>query len=220
MSLPQEALKEIESFLYRREKLNAIRHLCDTYGFSQEESSVLVEALEKQLDSVGTGSREPDTDSRNRVADRRELFGGRTRIDTSTRSGAPPKIIAAIFGVVGAVFLAIAGFTFYSQLQFIENSTLISGRVIRMAVNSEGLSAPVIEYEWDGKKWLYASSTYSKPPAYEAGEEVPVYVNRDNPGQVVIDTFSDRWFLITVFGVLGGIFAGIAAIVAWLTIRR
>ena len=220
MSLPHEAMKEVESFLHKREKLNAIRHLRDKYGFSPEESKVLVEALEKQLSSASPASRAVDADAKNREADLREPFGTRPRVDTSSRSGFSGKIIMAVFGVVGSVFLAIAGYTFYNQLQAIEKSSLISGRVIRMAVNSEGLSAPVIEYQWDGKKWLYASSTYSKPPAYELGEEVPVYVNQEDPGQIVVNTFSDRWFLITLFGVLGSIFVGIAAIVAWLTARR
>lgn len=141
-------------------------------------------------------------------------------VNASRSPGAARKILLLIFGVVGSIFIAIAGVTFYNQSQSIEKSSLITAQVIRMEVNSEGLSAPVIEYEWEGKKWLYASSTFSKPPAYQLDEKVPVYVNRENPGEIVVNTFSDRWLLITLFAGLGSVFVAITATVAWLSTHR
>jgi phosphatidylglycerophosphatase A len=76
-----------------------------------------------------------------------------------------------------------------------------------MNTNQKSGSAPVIEYEWDGKKWLYASKTYSTPPAYSVNEQIPIYLNRvKNPGEIIIDTFLGRWFLIALFGFLGLMF--------------
>ena len=54
MSLTQEARKEIERFLRDGKKIGAIKYLKDTYGFSLNESKVLVEAMENQMAGVTT----------------------------------------------------------------------------------------------------------------------------------------------------------------------
>ena len=93
-------------------------------------------------------------------------------------------------------------------------------KVVSMQDNGDGMSAPVIEYEWHGKKWVYASTTYTSPPAFSVNEQVPVYVNRQKPDDVVVDTFSERYFGIFVLGVLGVFFVGIPLLIIYFTSKR
>jgi hypothetical protein len=40
-------------------------------------------------------------------------------------------------------------------------------------------------------------------------EEVEMFVNRNDPDDVVVNTFSDRWLFIFIFGLIGFIFTAI-----------
>lgn len=255
MSMTLEAKHEVERFLRNGEKIGAIKYLRDTYGFSLEQSKILVEAMEGSLDPA-LGNVYPD--SRKVALNEHEQSHATALLESGKKMEAvkyakeklriplreakeivdelersvnpqhhsapmaygPGRIFLLMFGAVGGLFLGIAGYIFYSQNQSIEKSDLISGQVIDMKVNGDGLAAPVIAYEWNGQKWLHASSTYSSPPAYEVNEEVPIYVNRHDPEDIVVDTFSDRWFLISLFGFMGFLFTGIPVLVARFTRRR
>ena len=79
MSLPHEAKNEVERFLQQGEKLGAIQHLIDAYGFTLAESQVIIEALEQTGDPAeeepaeaslpNHGTTSLDELSRNRVMD-------------------------------------------------------------------------------------------------------------------------------------------------------
>jgi hypothetical protein len=36
---------------------------------------------------------------------------------------------------------------------------------------------------------------------------VPIYVNKSDPDDIIVDTFVDRWLLITIFAGIGLIFS-------------
>ena len=213
--MTQETKQEVERFLRDGDKPGAIKHLRETYGFSLAQSKILVEAMEEKLYLISDKpwlkqDTVPDESAKARLTG---LLAGGRKIE-------PGRIFLLIFGAVGVLFLSVAGYIFYSQNQSIGKSDLVTGQVIRMKTNGDGMAAPVFEYEFDGRKWLHASSTYSSPPAYEVNEEVPIYVNREDPADITVDTFSDRWFLISIFGFMGLVFTGIPVLVASLVRRR
>jgi len=250
MSMTEEAKREIERFLQRGQKIGAIKHLKDIYGFSLAESKILVEAFEGQTDSSSvnarlyTGDASLDEVSKSKVIALlragnkigaikylKEHLNIRLKdakhkaeelqkeinpkLGAVTRSaGLAVKMVLLIFGFVGFVFLGIAGFIFYSQTNSIGKSDLISGKVVRMEYQDGGQgSAPVIEYEWNGQKWLHVSNIYSSPPAYAVDEEIAIYVNREDPEDIVVNTFTDRYFFILIFGLLGFVFVSIPLLI-------
>lgn len=221
MSLPHEAKQELERFIQKGEKIHAIEHLMNRYGFSGEESKAIVSALEQQATSpsanpaVSRDDRPLDAAAGNRVIDRQQFFSNPHRRYARTLPGGG-KLVVAIFLIVGSIFLIIAGYTYFNQLSSLKKSDLVTGKVVRMQINSEGLSSPIIAYAWEGKDWIYASRTYSKPAAYEVDELVPIYVNREDPSEVTVDTFSDRWLLLTIFAGMGVIFVTLALLIAYL----
>jgi hypothetical protein len=82
----------------------------------------------------------------------------------------------------------------------------VQGQVVDFRYSSKGGSAPVISYRWNNKKHYYYSTTFSTPPAYDQNEIVEVYVNKSNPDEAIVNTFSDRWFLVFIFGIIGFVF--------------
>ena len=116
------------------------------------------------------------------------------------------KLMSLVFGLIGLLFLGIAAGIYYFQSKTISNSDFIQGRVIDMQYSGDG-AAPVITYRSGGKHRTWRSNTFSNPAAYELNEQVALYVNKDNPKDVVIDTFIDRWLLITIFGGIGLVFS-------------
>jgi ribosomal protein L7/L12 len=256
MSMTHQARQEIERLLQKGEKIGAIKHLKDAYGFSLEQSKILVEAIEGKIDAASANpylnrvSSKLDEAAKAHVSNllksgnkiqavkfvketlRLRLKEAKDQVEelekilqpgmTAKTSAIfnPVSVIRVVFGGVGAIMLAIAGYLVFAQSQSIANSELVTGRVVRMQATSDGMTAPVIEYQWNDKNWLHASTTYSSPPAYEVNEAVPIYVNRQDPTDITVDTFTDRWFLITILGSMGLGFGGIPLFVTWLTRRR
>lgn len=130
------------------------------------------------------------------------------------------KGIGIIFGFVGIIFLGTAGFIFYFQSQSIHNSDLVTGKVTEMQYLDEGGSAPVVEYEWKGKKRSYQSNSHSTPPDYQVGETVSLYVNREEPNEIVLDTFADRYALIVGLGVIGTVLSLISLLFFYFASRK
>jgi hypothetical protein len=62
--------------------------------------------------------------------------------------------------------------------------TEVVREVTEMYYVDEGGGAPVMQYEWRGKKHSYASRTYSSPPEYEVGQIISLYVNREEPDEI------------------------------------
>jgi ribosomal protein L7/L12 len=115
------------------------------------------------------------------------------------------KGLGAFLLLVSLLFLVAAGIVYYFQLKSIRQSDRVAGKVTEMKSLDSDATAPVIEYEWKGEQRLHESHTYSSPPDYEVGQTVSIFVNRENAGDVIIDTFADRYALIVGLGFIGGV---------------
>lgn len=193
--LEGEPHARVEELLKSGKKFEAIRYVKETFGLRLKPAKVMVENLEKDLGLRVQG--------------------------TPTFIKGPVGWIALIFGGLGMVFVIVAGAIFIHQWQSIGKSERITGKVTRLQSEAgRSGSSPVIAYEWNGQTWLHASNVYTSPPAYAVGEEVALFVNREDPTDVILDSFVDRWLLIMIFGILGGTFVVIPALGYFLATRQ
>jgi ribosomal protein L7/L12 len=181
--IPANLRAEVFRLLQAKKKIDAIKLVKKELNTGLKEAAELVEEVEKEIN--------PNYRS--------------VKVNTGCIGGGF-KLVGIFFGLIGFLLIAVAGIIYYFQSETIENSDRVTGVVIGFETSGNG-TAPVIAYSQNGQQKQYSSSTYSSPPAYELNEEVPLFVNRDNPDDVVVDTFSDRWLLIVVFGGIGAVFA-------------
>lgn len=180
---------EVTRLLQAGKKIEAVKYVKTDLRTGLKEALAFVEEVEREIN--------PDAVPANMKLG--GCFGGGFRI------------VGWVFGSIGLLFMLVAGIIYYLQLKTIEKSDQVTGIVVDFQSSGSG-SSPVIAYEWQGQKRQYHSSTSSNPPAYEMNEEVPMYVNHDNPADVIVDTFTDRWLLMAIFGGLGSFFTLFSAI--------
>jgi ribosomal protein L7/L12 len=184
-SLTGPVRDEVIRMLHLKKKMEAVKYVKTELNTGLKEALELVEEVEKIVNpnyrslSVGKGC-----------------------------AGAVFKIIAILFGLAGIIMLVAAGLIHYFQQESIQDSDLVMGTVVDLKSSdiTNGGAAPVISYMRNGEKKLYQSNLYSSPPDYQINEAVQLYISRDNPEEGMIDSFFDRWFLITIFGGLGAFF--------------
>jgi ribosomal protein L7/L12 len=202
-----EILKaEIKRLLAGGKKIQAIKLAKDTLRIRLNGAKVWVDDIEREMN--------PNHRPLHGVA--RPYRTGAT--GRALHSGAGGILMGA-FIALGLLFMGGATYVYLRQSQSIQQSDLIKGKVVSMQQNNEGMSAPVIAYEWHGTKRVYSSKTYSSPPAFSVDEEVPVYVNRQDPDNITVDTFSERWLLMFILSVLGAFFVGIPLLIMYFTTR-
>jgi hypothetical protein len=126
-----------------------------------------------------------------------------------------PRIFYIAFGGVSGLLLSIAAVIFYFDQKASNQYTHIEGVVARnQSIN--GMSRPIITYSWEGKDLTYMSTSYTNPPAFERGEKVELFVNPNDPEDVYINSFSQRWLAMTIVGGIGIFFLGFLALFHYL----
>jgi ribosomal protein L7/L12 len=180
---------KVVEFLNANKKMEAIRHVREQTGTQLKAALELVEEVEKEIN--------PNF----------KPAGGCV--------GGVFKLVSIFFFGVSFLLLVGAGLSYYLEEESIKKSDLIKGRVVSLTPSDhDGTEtyAPVVRYVWHEKERTYQSNMYSYPPAYDVGEEVELYVNREDPENVYINSFSDRWLVVTILGGIGSVFLVIAVI--------
>ena len=126
-----------------------------------------------------------------------------SRLETSLEKDEPKSNKTAAFVVLGIGILmwAIAIYFYIDKNRQLSNSYLTTGVVVDFIMN-DGL-APIISYEVEGTQYRYVSSVYSSPPAYEFNESVEIYLDNDDPNKVIINSFANKWLVVTIFASFG-----------------
>ncbi len=181
MNVSEEQKLEVRKLLIEDKKILAIKYLNENFGLGLEDAKKMAEMIED------------------------DIIKDASVASLEARSGEFLKnkmgcIVGRIFSIVGFILLAIATIVFFNDQNTVNNGVLVTGTVI------SNPSQPVIEYEIDGQTYTHQSSVTSTPPSYVLGEEVSIYVDVDDPTDILIDTFSDRWLIVTILGVMGAIF--------------
>lgn len=145
----------------------------------------------------------------------------------SVSSDKPIKIIAAVFTILGFIFLII-GLRFYSDSKALKErctgsvqATVTSINSRRSTTGSKGkrrtttVYSPEFSYTVDGNVYIVSSNVYSSICKVKQGDVVDLKYNPDNPNEFYYADNSPTKILVIVFTVLGGVFAfiGIAFII-------
>lgn len=142
----------------------------------------------------------------------------------SFRVGGCAQMIAKGAGVflivVSIMFLAAGGIIYFLQHQSVSRSDRIGGVVTDLKYIDTGGAAPVVEFQWRGNKRSFESTYYVSPPEYTVGQNVFLFVNREDPEDILLDTFSDRFALITGLGVIGGFLLLVGSVLLYFGRRK
>ncbi|MEQ9412972.1 MAG: DUF3592 domain-containing protein, partial [Cyclobacteriaceae bacterium] len=115
-------------------------------------------------------------------------------------------MIAFGFGFFGIPMLLAAAGIFIYQFYFISNSTRIIGTVAaseQQYNRNESSYRSVITYQINSKTYSTESNIISSTPEYYENDPVPLFVSNENPNDVFIDSFFERWLIITILGSIG-----------------
>ncbi|MBL6447381.1 DUF3592 domain-containing protein [Fulvivirga sp. 29W222] len=190
MEVAEVQKQYIRELLIKGRKIEAIKYLRTNFDLTLKDAKRLAELIDEDI-AEGEYIRKPGP----------------------FRSGGV-SALTYVFGLIGAIMLGIGVYLYLSHRNFVKEAEQT------VAVVIHNPSQPVFEYKFEGQTYTYYSNIESQPPSYSVGEEVWVYVNPDDPHDVLINTFMDRWFVITLVGGMGVIFSSVSLLVFFLTRLR
>lgn len=173
MSLSEAIINKIKVLIYENKKDEAEALLIAETGLSKEEASSYIVRM---TDTLSNTSSDEDKPRNNKTA-------------------------AFVVMGIGLVMWGLAVYFFIEKNSQLANSYLATGVVVDYIVG-EGL-APVIAYEIEGTQYRYTSKVYSTPAPYELNEKVEIYVSQDDPNSIIINSFSNKWLIVTIFASFG-----------------
>jgi len=88
----------------------------------------------------------------------------------------------------------------------------VMGTVIRQDYDAEGAAAPVIVYSLHGQQRSLRGAVWSSPPSFAIGEQVELLIKDDEPDNVIINTFAERYFFIVLLGFFTVAFGGVGTL--------
>ena len=180
-------------------QLDAVRYLQETLGITADEALLLAEKLEEEIES----------DLEKEFKSMQEEIHKKPDVNVG-------KLVGGIFMCLGLIMLAIAAYFVVSNYQFSKRAITVNGRVIDydsyQSTDDDGGSTtmytPTFEYEFQGKTYTHKSSTSTSSKDYKINERVDVLVDPDNPKEILIDSFWEKWFVSLLLGFLGAMFTG------------
>lgn len=202
MNINPETKQALIELLREGKRNEAKTYATRQFEVSPDQAELLIQALEREIPQTST---QP-------AALTAQSAGCFLKILKTVRAG------AAVFSVI---LMLVTFLSWYLNNNFAHKAIQVKGIVTELVPQDSGSSgmAPVVEYTFNGENKLYRSQVFSQPPAYQPGEEVTLLINPDNPDDVVIDNFSERYFTTFIFG-LFTIFPLFAAVSLHFFIRK
>lgn len=205
MTLTPEQKEHAEELIRMGEKLDAVRYFQDTLGITADQALVLAEKLEEEIESSPL------------------LEEFKTLQEEASRKPGVNvgRLVGSIFMSLGGIMLAVVIYLIVSNYNFAQRAIPVKGKVIEyesyVSTDDDGRSTtmfrPTFEYVYAGKTYTHQSSTSSSSPEYEINEMVDVLVDPDEPLEILIDSFWERWFLPVLLGFMGAMFGGMGYLV-------
>ncbi|MEQ9591045.1 MAG: DUF3592 domain-containing protein [Cyclobacteriaceae bacterium] len=182
-------------------KLESVRYLQGELLINSDQALRLAEKLEEE-----TG----DKELRDKLYELREKRANQPRDKT-------PQVVGVSFMVIGLILLAMAGYIARSNYQFAQHAISTKGIVVGFdsydSSDDDGGSttmySPVYEYEFNGVKYTYLSTTGSSSIDYDIGVEVEILVDPDHPTEVLVESFMEQWLAVSILTFLGLMFTGL-----------
>jgi hypothetical protein len=176
--LPSKLAVAVKALLANDKKIEAVKLVREKLHVSLQEALKRVEAL----DMIDTPGAVPSS----------QADSGRD----------PFNLMGKIFAAVGILLTCVMLFIFYLKQNTIAKSQRETGYVIDFDYSGNS-SAPRIEYQWNGVRHKFQSNVYTTPPAYRLGEKVELFINKEDPSDVVINSFTGRWLAVMIVGGIG-----------------
>jgi len=206
MLTPEQKEHAIE-LIQMGDKLEAVRYLQEILEVNAEKALLLTEKLEQEVDAED-----------NEIIDELKARQAEAQKNPPVDVG---RLVGGIFMGVGCILLAIGAWLGVSNYKFAQRAIPVTGIVLRYS-NYESKSddgryttmyTPTYQYQFEGKTYTYTSSTSSSSKEYDVNETVNVLVDPQEPGEVLIDSFWERWFVVILLGGMGTLFAGMGYLV-------
>lgn len=205
MPLTPEQKEHAIELIEMGDKLKAVRYFQETLNVSADQALVLTEKLEEEIEASPL------------LEEFKTL-----QAEASKKPGINVgRLVGSIFMSVGGILLTIVVYLIYSNSKFAERAVPVKGKVISydsyLSRDDDGRSTtmyrPTFEYTFQGKTYTHESSTSSSSPEYEVDELVDVLVDPEEPQEILIDSFWERWFLPILLGFMGTMFGGMGYLV-------
>lgn len=132
------------------------------------------------------------------------------------------RIVSWTMLLVGLGLLLGAGFAAWSEMRFRGIAVETDGRVVEMLArtsrdrdgNRSRTYTPVFAFRLaDGKEMRGEASVSSNPPCCTVGEAVRVRYDPARPERAAMTGFMESWFVATLLGGMGIVFAGVGVLV-------
>ena len=126
----------------------------------------------------------------------------------------PVEYMLLIPILVGLIVISF-GLREFSQIRnFLKISARAKGIVFDLKSVGDGCYAPVVRYtdSISGEEYEVTSTTGSKPPEFEVGEEVDVVYNPSNLSEASINTIGELWGKVIFLVCFGSIFIAVGTI--------
>lgn len=199
MTLTPEQKEHAIDLIEMGEKLEAVRYFQQVLAIDAEQALLLAEKLEKEV--------EPEFDQQEFLQ----------KAEDMKRSGAKVgRLVGLIFMSIGIVLLVVAGYFVYDHQQFEKTAVTVTGTVVDFHSyistsdnSSTTMYSPIFEYEYEGKKYTYVSTSGSNVKEYEVDERIDIMVNPENPTDVLVNSFMEKWFVPALLGFMGTLFTGL-----------
>ena len=139
--------------------------------------------------------------------------------------------VGGLFGGIGLIFLAVAGFLLVSDRGFSDRAVRTSGVVVdlvrhvdhdRDRTRSSGVSySAVVAFRTeDGRRHEFSETVRTNPPRFAVGDTVPVLYDRRQISHATVDDFWGRRGLSTIFLGMGAIFTLLGGTLLVVDLRR
>ncbi|HNP19288.1 MAG TPA: DUF3592 domain-containing protein [Fulvivirga sp.] len=182
MAVSQIQKDEIKRLLVEGKKIEAIKYIRSNFNLDLKEAKTLADHIEVEYD----------------IHDYERATIGNSQKRKPTNA---TRTIGKVFMSLGLLIFFIAIFIYFQQAKLSEKSIMVIGTV-------EGnLAQPTFKYEFNGNTYRYLSSVTSNPPSYYLGEEVEIFVDTENPENILVNTILDRWFFILFISGFASLFS-------------
>ena len=201
MNLTPEQKEHAIDLIEMGEKLDAVRYFQETLQVSAEEALLLAEKLEEEIE---------ETDLEDIKALQQEALK-----QPGVNVG---RLVGMIFMSIGTIMLAVVAYLLVSNYQFMQRAQSVKGKVIdyqsyqsrdRDSNSSTTMYTPTYQYTYKGKLYTHISTTSTSSKDYEIGDQVEILIDPEDPKEILINSFMEKWFLPLLLGFMGTLFTGL-----------
>lgn len=211
MTLTPEQKEHVIELIEMGDQLDAVRYLQETLNITTDQALLLAEKLEEETET----ELEKEFNS----------MQDEMRRNPDVNVG---KLVGGIFMSLGVIMLAIAAYFIVSNYKFSERAITVKGKVVNydsyLSRDDDGGSTtmytPTFEYEFQGKNYTHKSTTSTSSKDYEINELVDVLVDPEEPTEILIDSFWEKWFVSVLLGFLGTLFTGLGSMAFFILGKR